>query len=292
MHRLIFRAFPNHFPQNSVFAHFPFVIPSENKAILDKLGISGKYSWEPPKRQGGLVVIRSYDAIASILENKEAFKVVAWGDHIDFICSPPGTSFGREFCLSGDTNAHGVNRKRIIEALYPSQWQPEIRNFCEATAHTLLMKYSAPTSKMGNTSREVDVVRDVFSLCATHFMASLLSLPLKTEANPLGIYSEQELFGVLTAAFSAIFLDGDVANSFKLREMSRELAQQLGQLIVVDAKVTAGASWLADLVAGVSALISGKGRPGEPEMSQFGAPMIQRMLATGQTVEEAVYSSI
>ncbi len=51
MYKLIFRAFPNHFAPNSIYAHFPFVTPSENKAILDVLGTGGMYSWEQPARR-------------------------------------------------------------------------------------------------------------------------------------------------------------------------------------------------------------------------------------------------
>ncbi|KAK4180821.1 heme peroxidase [Triangularia setosa] len=38
MHKLIFRAFPNNFQHNSIYAHYPFVIPSKNKQIYDNLG--------------------------------------------------------------------------------------------------------------------------------------------------------------------------------------------------------------------------------------------------------------
>lgn len=44
IHKLILRAFPNHFEGDSIQAHFPFVIPSENKIIHDKLGTSKLYS--------------------------------------------------------------------------------------------------------------------------------------------------------------------------------------------------------------------------------------------------------
>lgn len=44
MHKLIFRAFPFHFVNNSIMAHFPFVVPAENKIIHDALGTSELYS--------------------------------------------------------------------------------------------------------------------------------------------------------------------------------------------------------------------------------------------------------
>ncbi|RYO96556.1 hypothetical protein DL763_003175 [Monosporascus cannonballus] len=43
------RAFLNHFANNSVRAHFPFVVPEENEAILDTLGISEKCLYQPER---------------------------------------------------------------------------------------------------------------------------------------------------------------------------------------------------------------------------------------------------
>ncbi|RYO77589.1 hypothetical protein DL762_009153 [Monosporascus cannonballus] len=49
MYKLMSRAFLNHFANNSVRAHFPFVVPEENEAILDTLGISEKCLYQPER---------------------------------------------------------------------------------------------------------------------------------------------------------------------------------------------------------------------------------------------------
>lgn len=46
MHKLILRAFPKHFAADSVYAHFPFVVPEGNRVILARLGSDASYSFE------------------------------------------------------------------------------------------------------------------------------------------------------------------------------------------------------------------------------------------------------
>ncbi|ORY72097.1 heme peroxidase, partial [Pseudomassariella vexata] len=59
MHKLILRAFPKHFEPNSIYAHFPFVVPEENRNILAQLDKDVNYSFNPPKRQPETVVVNS-----------------------------------------------------------------------------------------------------------------------------------------------------------------------------------------------------------------------------------------
>jgi linoleate 10R-lipoxygenase len=49
MYKLFMRAFPGWFEYNSVYALFPFTIPSENVKILKKLDVWSQYSLNPPK---------------------------------------------------------------------------------------------------------------------------------------------------------------------------------------------------------------------------------------------------
>ncbi|KAK3321688.1 linoleate diol synthase precursor [Apodospora peruviana] len=295
MHKLIFRAFPNHFAQNSIYAHFPFVVPSENKKIHDGLGGSAKYSWEKPKRKDSLVMIRSHQAALSILSNQKDFRS-GWTEPIRHGVCPAGADFVASFSLSGDGEANKTNRMNTVRALYsPHNWADEIRAFCETKTAQLLSKYSIPlVGGDGQVVHEVDMVRDVFSLATTHTMAALFSLPLKTSRNPHGIYSEQELFGVLFAIFASIFFDADVASSFKLRETANTLAQQLGGLIVAKAK----AGKLVDLANKVSGTMhsaansNGSSSP-EPTLPSFGNDLIARIIEhEGGSVEKAVWGSI
>jgi len=288
MSKLMFRAFPNHFQQNSIYAHFPFVIPSENRVIHEALGTADKYSWDRPKRKGEIVFIRSHKAAMGILSNKKDFKVT-WGESIFHATSPAGGDISRGFCLAGDKDANAANRTRIIKSLYqPPHWADEMRAFCDTKTSQLLKKYSIPLMVDGKVTYEVDIVRDVFSLTTTHIMAEMFSLPLKTTSNPHGIYSEQELFGVFFAIFASIFFDADVANSFKLREIAQALTQQLGGLVTLNAK----AGILADIAKSVEDALHANGTAPEPALPSYGNAIIRHMVEMEGSVENAVWGSI
>lgn len=306
MHKLIFRAFPNHFSYNSIYAHFPFVTPSENQKILKSLGTWEQYSWEAPRARQPPIMIKSHKACTEILNDDKNFKVV-WGEAIVSLTNnddAPGV--GGDFCLSGDRKANRSNRDYMNKCLYPHGWENDTKKFFAATMDRLLSRNAYVTSETPRTF-EVDIVRDVISLATTHFSAALWSLPIKTEATPHGIYTEQQLFGLLLAGFGAIFFDADIANSYKLRSQSRVLAQQLGKLMTLKAKlVDAGDGIVAALldtvkesISVIGNIVNGNGvkkantNPEWPDLSLYGDRMIKRMLKEGgSTPEQVVWGSL
>ena len=92
LYKLILRAFPNHFKGNSVYAHFPFVIPEENLVILKELGRADKYSWAKPKRIPDLIVVKSYAAAKKV---------------------PCAANIFRRFGGNWETKSLGRNRSRL-----------------------------------------------------------------------------------------------------------------------------------------------------------------------------------
>jgi hypothetical protein len=310
MHKLIFRAFPNHFVNNSIYAHFPLVNPSENEKIFEGLGTRSLYSWAAPRAHQFPVMIRSHKACTQILNDSTNFKVV-WGEAItSLVHNDHAPGVGANFCLSGDRNANRSNRTYIQKCLYPDKWEEDVKAFFSGTSARLLGKHSFLVSETteGRTY-EVDIVRDVIALATTHFSAALWSLPIKTEAHPHGIYTDYQLYNVLLAGFAAIFFDGDIANSHKLRSQSRVLAQQLGKLVTLRAKVlNAGDGVVAAMLATVKESITTIGhvvhrkgtrkahpdpKPEWPALALYGDHMIQRMLSeSGATPERLVWGSI
>lgn len=310
MHKLIFRAFPNHFVNNSIYAHFPFVTPFENDKILASLGKRDQYSWDAPRAHPFPVMIKSHKACTQILNDNESFRVL-WGEAITSLTQnneAPGVS--ADFCLSGDRNANRSNRDYIQECLYPSKWENDVKAFFAATSARLLREngYSVSKTSEGRTY-EVDIVRDVISLATTHFSAALWSLPIKTDAHPHGIYTEQQLYNVLLAGFAAIFFDADIANSYKLRSQAHVLAQQLGKLMALKAKLlNAGDGIVATMLDTVKESITAIGHivngsragkanstpePAWPVLALYGDRMIKRMLSeSGATPEDVVWGSV
>lgn len=69
------------------------------------------------------------------------------------------------------------------------------------------------------------------ALPQVHFVSRLFNLPLKTSSNPKGIYTEDELYAVLTLIYITVFLDIDPVKSFPQRQATKTVAEQLGKLI-------------------------------------------------------------
>ncbi|TVY26923.1 Psi-producing oxygenase A [Lachnellula hyalina] len=279
-HKLFFRAFPNHFKDNSIYAHFPLVVPSENLAILKSLGRADKYSWDKPIRVPELIIIKSYAAVKQILDDKTDWKVT-WGEAITFLTSQPKMKNGVDFALAGDNPANADSRRLIIKGLHPDKWQGEVKRFYEETTTKLLKTYSYKVP--GATAYQVDIVRDVANLVNTRFAASVFSLPIKTEEHPRGIYTEQELYTVLSILFIVIFNNADIAKSFQLREAGHILAQQLGELILINAEAISKTGIIADLLA--------KLHESSP-LTEYGTHMIQRLLDTNLSVKDVVWSHL
>jgi hypothetical protein len=298
MHKLIFRAFPNHFAYNSIYAHFPFVVPPENMAILEKLGTKGKYSWDKPVRKVDPVVLKSHETVCKVLANNKDF-YVPWGEAISYLVSPNGKTYAMDFCLAGDRAANQQSRSHVNACLYaPKQWESEIRYFFKLNAKNLVNKASYPLP--GGKLNEVDIIRDVIIPLNTRYVANFFGLPIKTaETSPHGIYSEYELYLLLTVMFMTVFFDSDPANSFKLRETARELALQLEKLLQVEAEVDARAGWMSGVAARLGFAPSDKQNDNKdengkewPGLPSYGRHLISAMMEKGKTIEECVAGTV
>lgn len=211
--------------------------------------------------------------------------------------APPGTELGKDFPLSDDCPANTANRKLIQNALYVDHWDEEVKGFCEQATADLFDKYSITlpprlsSSPKTTKTHEIDVVRDVFNLIVTRFTAELFALPLKNEENPHGIYTEQELYAVLFVPFASVFLDVDPANSFKLRDTARTVAQQLGEIILLQVKtmpITGAVDRMRDWIHPVKGCPQGS----SPSLPSFGTSMLKRIIAGQKSVEDAVWGII
>lgn len=277
-YKLVLRAFPQHFKGNSIYAHFPMVIPSENKKILSDLKMADKYNWDAPKRTPIPRFINSNAACSAILSDKEKFKVV-WGKKIEFLMHNSGQSYGKNFMLSGDKQPNAASRKMMEDALYREKWETEVKSFYEEITLKLLQKYSYKVAGVN----QVDIVRDVANLAQVNFCASVFSLPLKTESNPRGIYTEAELYKIMAAVFACIFYDADVAKSFQLNNGARAVTQQLGQLTLANVEMIGKTGFIANLLNHLHR---------HDVLSEYGVHMIQRLLDSGLPTDEIVWTHI
>ncbi|KAH6665675.1 putative fatty acid oxygenase PpoA [Halenospora varia] len=287
LYKLILRAFPNHFEDNSVFAHYPLVVPEENLIIMKGLGTASKYTWAKPARKSYPIMIKTPATAKQILDDKENWKVT-WGAAIQSLASSSKQKFGHDYAFAGDLPPNESSRNLVGKALYPKNWQYDVKSFYTTTTKKLLGMYGysipRPHKSKAKTTYQVDIVRDIANLVNTRFAASVFSLPLKTEEHPRGIYTEQELYQVLSLLSIAIFGNYDNAKSFQIREAAHVLAQQLGELVLVNTEAVAATGVLSDILAKLHS------HPGE--LSDYGIHTLQRFLESGLPIKEVVFSQL
>ncbi|KAI9845144.1 MAG: hypothetical protein M1837_005029 [Sclerophora amabilis] len=274
-YKLFLRAFPNHFKYNSVYAHYPMTIPSENKKILKDLGRDSHYSWDRPAAVPPRVNLTSYIGAQYVLKHPQEFKVM-WGEGFDFLMGKGGM----DFMLSGDTKFHNQQRQLMGKALYRDQWHQQVKDFYEFITLKLLKEKSF---KIAGTN-QVDITRDVGNISHIHFAANVFSLPLKTEDHPRGVFSEQELYMVLAVIFLCIFFDLDPAKSFPMRQAAFAVTQKLGKLIEANVKAVNMTSWISGIVDGMA--------HHHTPLTDYGVHMIRRLLESGLGPTEITWSQV
>ncbi|OLN90159.1 Linoleate 10R-lipoxygenase [Colletotrichum chlorophyti] len=273
-YKLFIRAFPNHFKGNSVYAHYPMVIPSENHQILTDLGRVEHFDFSRPKRIPPRVNIESFGGAKYILENQNRYKVT-WDEGLSFLMGKGGS----RFMLSGDTDFHAGQKKCMHALLYKDDWNSHVKNFYAGITEQLLREKSYKLA--GKT--HVDIIRDVGNIAHVHFASRIFNLPLKTQQNPKGVFSEQEMYQILAAIFVCIFFDIDPAKSFPLRQAAKEVTMQLGKLIETNVKITTK--------IGFRGLFTGSADKGDP-LASYGTNMVKGLAKAGLSPYDIAWSQI
>ena len=112
------------------------------------------------------------------------------------------------------------------------------------------------------------------------------------------MYTEHELYGLLSAMFTTVFFDSDPANSFKLHTLSRELALGLEKLVRLEVGAGGKTGWLMWIAAKLGFVSPGKDKPDPsgkttwPGLPHYGRQLLSRMMEKGKTVEECVAGTV
>ncbi|OJJ00294.1 hypothetical protein ASPVEDRAFT_27035 [Aspergillus versicolor CBS 583.65] len=223
-YKLAQRAFPNWFKADSIYAHYPMTIPSENKVIMKNLGRESHYSWDKPEFQVPRVNLTSYSNVKLVLDQQKDFRVV-WGD-----CTPIHSGKGGEDFWS--------------KTLNEDQWKKSIKEFYEKTTLELLAEKS--TNLAGR--KQVDIVKDVGNIVPARFASKLLSLPLKSKENPKGTFTDYEIFMSLAVIYTAIFFDVDITKSYPLRQAANAISHQLGHHVESHVKSVSSPGFLSKII--------------------------------------------
>ncbi|KAH6616000.1 heme peroxidase [Chaetomium sp. MPI-SDFR-AT-0129] len=219
-YKLFIRAFPNHYKHNSVYAHYPMVVPSENEKILKDLKRDHLFDFSRPTRIKPDTEASSVESAQRVFANPEKYEA-AWHAGIDAL-TPKGKSK-----LSGNAATHDKHRSETSKPLVTPELLTAVKKFYGDLTDELL---SSQGYKLADL-RMADLVRDIANIVPTHFAASLFNLPLQTKANPKGLYSEHELYAVLSAIASAAYTNPDPVKKFPLVQAAKTVAEQLASAV-------------------------------------------------------------
>ena len=233
------------------------------------------YDFDRPKFSLEPKLVLSYAAAKSILDNQDAFKVT-WGKAMEFLMGAPA----KNFMLSGDGPANTASRKMMSGALYISNWEHEVKRYYEAMTLKLL---KAKSYKIAGVN-QVDIIRDIGNLIHVHFCSELFSLPLKTDDFPHGIFTEHEMYLILSAVFICVFFDVDPASSFPLRQKALKATQELGGLVEMNVREISRGGFFSSIMQAI--------RPSQTPLRDYGMNLIKRLLQSQADAKELVWGHI
>ncbi|KAF3911316.1 Peroxidasin [Orbilia brochopaga] len=272
-HKLFLKAFPHHFRYNSIYAFYPLTIPTENHKIMTDLGRVADFDYGRPGRMPARINILRYAAVKTVLSKAE-FKVT-WGASFDYMMS------GNTWMLSGDTDMNTDQRADMHHAIYgPSNWQRQVFEFYEHKTTELLKQH---TYSIGG-NQMIDAIRDVINIVPTHFAANLFCLPLKTEDNPRGVYTDDELYAILSVMFTFVFFDIEPTKSFALHKAGRMVANQLAHLVEANVAAINKTSFMKNIINNIYDRNS--------SLRDYGIHLIRRMLESGKSAEEIAWQMV
>ncbi|KAK7920311.1 prostaglandin-endoperoxide synthase 1 [Apiospora marii] len=276
-YKLFLRAFPRHFAYNSVYAHYPMTIPSENAKILTALGRVGDYSFARPARQPPIVVVKTFQGVDHALANR-ALRVEPWRPGFVVL----GGADGAKACLAGDGDFFAGQRANLGHCMYPQKWEGGVRRFYAKTIQELLARWSSPvgpssgisSKSQGVKTRQVDIVRDIGTLA-------------NTAKRPHGVFSEHELRDVLTLMFTVVFsAAADPARQMALYAAAKPISEAMGRIMEAEVRAAGESKLLGDLVAQVNG-------QDEVDMKEYGVRVLRKLFERcGGNAREAVYAHV
>ncbi|KAF2263245.1 heme peroxidase [Lojkania enalia] len=274
-YKLFLSAFPNHFAQNSVYVHYPLTIPSAMHEALKDLKKDHLYNFDKPRYTPHPHLVLSYKSATEIMNNKALFNVT-WGQAMEYLMGSAASSF----MLAGDGPKNSASRTMMQKALYIPSWTDEVRSFYTTTTRNLL---STKAAKIADFN-QVDIIRDIGNLAHVHFCSELFMLPLKTEARPKGLFTEAEMYLIMSGVFALVFFDHDPASSFPLHVKAYSATQTLGKVVEENVEQIAKNSVLSRLMQTIW--------PHDSALKSYGIHLIERLLESGMEPEKLVWGHI
>ncbi|CAE7179209.1 unnamed protein product [Rhizoctonia solani] len=223
--KVLMRGLPEHYTFNSVYALFPFMAPSFMKTHLKEMGILGLYDIERPEAARHTVGVNSYKAVREVLGDPKTYKAT-YEEHMKDLTN--GYGF---FLAMDDPVAHQRDMSVMHKVMVGSPEAVDYNVAWYAAKTTELVKEKS-FSMSKNSTRSVDIVRDVLNLVPVYWVSQeMAGLPLKCKGNEDGLITEQEMYLMMTVVFTHIFLNVEPLNGWQLRDKAKKVSAKLQGII-------------------------------------------------------------
>ncbi|KAF2642870.1 fatty acid oxygenase [Massarina eburnea CBS 473.64] len=272
MYKLLMRAFPDWYRGNSIYASYPFTVPSEMRRINKSLNQISDYSYESPRLTTKPIIVTTWRGVNNVMLYSRSYTV------------PYGKALGQlgdfEYMLNADTLAATEQRKVISRAVYSPVASIDDFSRCITTiTHDLIVRYS---NKLRNIY-EFDATKNIAILSWTQFAARLFHIPLKDSKHPDANLTDRKLYELLSAIYIFIFVDTETTKSFAVRRNALKAYKQLVEAI----KPVCEAVKLQS-IGKVLANIGGVELEKDDMLPNHSIKVIQRLFEGGRSVDDVV----
>jgi len=209
--RLLLRALPGEFTENSSFTWFPLQTPESVEVFLKRLNVAGRYNFHRPGIAPIVGIARDYNDVRQILGSAQ-FRP-SYGDKAARVAR------GEGFFLASNNDVESQRDQReVLRVLSasPAEAGKIAQYFYERTRKLIISKSYTLADK---GVKYVDIVRDVLRYVPLYWTATeLAGLTLKADEHAWGDYTESQLYEMITDIYSFLFLDVDASKALNLEE--------------------------------------------------------------------------
>ena len=229
MGRLLLRTLPNDYTVDSIYTWFPFVHPESMEGFLKNLDKLDGYSLERPKPRVPPTIVNNYVDVAKVLHSPDKF-VPEYVDRAALVIQGKGcVEYTITLLTANKANSffaaseNGVEeQQQFINALAPSpEAVSKICTYFHNKTKELIEQHSF--TLVGEKTRAVNIIRDVFKLLPLHWAATEVvrrdladgptiltqfvtqaGISIKNKQNPDGIFTESRLFDMLSEIYQLV----------------------------------------------------------------------------------------
>ncbi|OAP58172.1 hypothetical protein AYL99_07262 [Fonsecaea erecta] len=210
-YKLVLTALPNSYRQNSVYAHYPLVVPDENKAILTKLKKADLYDFDKPTNLPATRAVRSAEACRTVTGSESGFR------------SPWNVQL-----FSGPVLQQNPGRESIVaHKLLQSEGLPAAAEIFYKDVITILLQ----TNEYQLAGcHQVDIVRDVLNIAHAQFAANLFLLPLQARGKSHEKFDEQDVISLLSAIYGCAHVEHPARRFAIVKKKQKAILQLAARL--------------------------------------------------------------